>query len=85
MSVHSNGIINKQGLIFLYVGVFCTIIIHTIKYYIIIYYQQEEKNIKLNIHISLSNCIHNTIRKNNNEIILITQNYICAASLITFL
>ena len=67
MSVYKCGIINKQDLIFLYVTVFCMLTQHTIKYYIIIYYHQNDKNIKINIYISLSNCIKNHQKINNSD------------------
>lgn len=67
MSVYKCGIINKQDLIFLYVIVFCMLTQHTTNYYIILYYQQEDKNIKINIYISLSNCTKNHQKINNND------------------
>lgn len=67
MSVYKCGIINKQDLIFLYVIVFCMLTQHTIKYYIIIYYHQNDKNIKINIYISLSSCTKNHQKINNSD------------------
>lgn len=67
MSVHKYGITNKQNLIFLYVGAYYTVLKHTtMKYYIIIYYHQNDKNIKINIYISLRNYVKN-YQKINNE------------------
>lgn len=66
MSVHKYGNINKQNLIFLYVGAYYTVLKHTMKYYIIIYYHRNDKNIKINIYISLRNYVKN-YQKINNE------------------
>lgn len=68
MSVYNCGIINKQDLIFLYVIAYCMLIQHTINYYIILYYQQEDRNIKINIYISPSNCIKNQQKINNEKL-----------------
>ena len=71
MSVHKYGTINKQSLIFLYVGVYYIIIQQTINWYIIIYYHQKDKNIKINIYISLNNYIKNHQKINNEWNLLI--------------
>lgn len=65
MSVRKYGTTNRQNLIFSYVGAYYTVLRHTIKYYIIIYYHQNDKNIKINIYISLSNYIKNHQKINN--------------------